>query len=540
MRRVKPAHLLRGIVYGGLGLALLVALQPQLALSRQAASGADAEQTTAELRALQQQVLRKYLSSLNEPLNAGVTEQVAGSSDALLLALMEWLPTAPAKRPAALLALPMSAPALQEALLKTSLVGRNAPPLAESVALLPRLDLAKESPVRLRLLQALAERAVQADDLPQALDLLANAARHPAATEEILQQGIELAMAARQTEAMVGLLEDWLKAPPAAATDSQVVDLRRQLAHLHLLNNEPRKAWTELEPLLVGEQEVLPAATLELVWTVATLTEHHREVVPHLERALSLHPQHQLHWRELSEATAPADEYPIQLARLAAACLAVPIEPRACEALFHLAWLQPERCIEHLGRALPMALRLDRMQELFDLIERVAARVSSDAGEQTHAAGSMRVALAAQCFQRGDFSSVLPLLELQLREQPEDLAAIRLRLQVQAQALPAMRAAQLWRRHLLEHPHDTRGHHQFVEAWLKAGQPLAAINHLIGCESQDLDAALRLRTAELALVNRHPTALQKALQRLKEAGEVPAADQDPALARAYADFCNQP
>jgi hypothetical protein len=527
MRRAKSAQLPRLLLYGGLALAFLLALRPPQVLSRHASAAATADQTPSEIRAMQEAVLRTYLETLPEPLPTATMAEITTVSDATLSELIDWLPSGPTQRPAALLttSLPPTS-ALHTALLTATLVGRNAPTLAEGAALLPQLDLPREAPVRLTLLLALAQRAERENDLPRALDLRASAVRHPASTWRQVEELVELALTCRDTAAAIGLLEDWLETPPPSATLTQVASVHHQLAHLHLISNQPAQAWRALAPVLTTATAPLPPDTLDLAWTVATLTGNDRALVPHLENSLRQHPHHQMHWRELKDAAPPTAEYLSQLNRLATACLAAHIDPRACEALFHLAWLAPDQRIDHLSRALPLAQRLERLPELFDLLSLLPS-ASSPARLQ------LTLDLATACVEQGQTASAERLLHWQLETQPDHLPTLRLVLQLKTRGLPAMQAAQVWRRHLQQHPADAPAHHQFVEAWLAAGQPRAAINHLLATDPRYLDPDLRLRTAALALETRHQTALQIALQRLAAANEPPSPERHPELARAF-------
>lgn len=534
MLRVKPPHLARLVLYGGLGLTLLLALRPPLALSRQDQGKESAEATPSEIRSMQEAVLQTYLTSLPTPLQDPVITQIHTTTDAHLSMLMDWLPTPPLHRPAALLDSPLpQGTALHEALLTASLVGRDAPTLTESTDLLPRLDLDPDAPIRLKLFQALAQRAESEGDISAALNHLASAARHPSATWNEVQKLVELALNTRQTAAAISLLEDWQQTPPYSTTPDQTTSVCRQLAHLFLTSNQPVKAWASLAPLLTDPNQTLPAETLDLAWTVANLTGNDRAVVPHLETNLRQHPHHGLHWRELSDAPSPTETYLTHLSRFASACLAAAIDSRACETLFHLAWLDHDHRIDHLTQALPIAHRLDRLPELFDLITLL---VDADSDRDP----TLVLKLATTCFHRGDLTGAERLLVWQLGRTPDHLTTTRLLLQVKTHTLPAMQAAQLWRRHLQQHPTDTPAHHEFVEVWLAADQPRAAINHLLATNSAHLDPALRLRTAALALQTRHQTALQTALQRLATANEPPSPDLHPELARVYHEVIHSP
>jgi DNA-binding SARP family transcriptional activator len=96
-----------------------------------------------------------------------------------------------------------------------------------------------------------------------------------------------------------------------------------------------------------------------------------------------------------------------------------------------------------------------------------------------------------------------------------------LRLLLKTHTISPIQAASHWQRHIQQYPHDTTAHRELTTLWLQAGQPAAAIQHLLRTPPKHLSPELRRLTAELAAQQKNQRALTTALQRLAEANEAP-------------------
>jgi hypothetical protein len=437
---------------------------------------------------------------------------LATTDDATLSRLIAWLPLPPTQRPARLFetGLPQDS-ALFPALLTTAFIGIKAPELPTTLPLLQKLPWDKSNPLRLQLLQALATRAEREQATRLHLLFLSEAARHPDAQWPQVQALVDASLATQMTDEAIALLSDWLDDPPAAQDAQSIANARRTLARLHLTSRNLAAATITLLPLLQPSPKP-DLDALDIAWTLVGLSKDPAPLIPLIESALSQHPQHQLHWRELTTASKP-DPHPsylLWLTRLASACLQTQKDARAIEASLHLALLESP---DHLLPILPSANRLGRFPEVLDLLD----RLESEPESESKSSPGLILALAEASYQRQDLASTRLLLEHQLQKHPGNLAATRLLLQVKTHDLPPMQAAMHWRRHLQQHPSDLPAQHQLIAAWLSAAQPQAAVNHLLAANPVQLDTALRLQTALLALENRQNTDFPRAIQRLLDA-----------------------
>lgn len=505
MRPAKTSHLARLVVYGSLALGLVVALLPPQSLSRQPQHSA--EPYPGGLRATHEAIIGRYLASV--PGGAPAAANLSTLPDATLIELIAWLPTPPELRPGRLFETPLPADApLFSGLLGAALAGSQAPPLKETPALLSGLPLAASSPLRLTLLQVVAERAARERQPRLQHQLLADAARHPAAAWSHVQTLIDASLASQITGDAIAVLNDWLDDPPPPSDPARLTAARLALARLQVTAGLHPDALATLRPLLKDEPAPDTAA-LEIAWTIASLSRDPAPLIEPIESLLRQHPQHHLHWRELACDPAPSPEYLLWLGRLASACLQSQNESRAVEAALHLARLEsPGRLLP----ALPAAARLGRFPEVLQLLD------SSPDG------ASALMNLAQACSQHGDHPSARQLLEHHLQRHPKDLSATRLLLEVKTRDLTPMQAALHWRRHLRQNPSDLPAQHHLIAAWIGAGQPQAAVNHLLATDPARLDTSLRLQTAQLALENRQNAAFPRAIERLIDARDPIPAD----------------
>ncbi len=522
----------RLLLYGSLACGLGLALYPPKSLSRSRQTAAATAQND-EMRGVSQAILKKYLSSLPDGDPSAALADLETLDGQKLVRLLDWLPTPPDQRPLTLADTGLdTGDALFAALLETSLTGYQPASLDELPALFHPLPLAKGDPLRLRLLAACAERARREKQPALRLDFLAAAARHPAAGWPQVRALIETATAERSVKAAIDLLQDWLDDPPSDTEGRARLDeAHLALARLLLLDNRPQDAWESLRPLLEKTGEPPAADVLDLAWTLAGPTGHSAALIAPLEAHLLRFPQHRLNWRELTDAPPAAPDYLAGLRRLGTACLEAGEEARAVEIHLHLAWLDDAA---RLVPALSVAAHLGRLPEALDLLDRLEQEAP-----QTGATGPRHLVLAAGCLERGDPASARHLLDHHLRQHPRDPAAARLLIQTQAGNLPSFQAAQLWKRHLQSHPSDSAAHHLLCETWLQSGQPRAAVNHLLQAGAENLDPALRLRAARLAVETRQHTAFVTSVERLLAARDPIPSDALPALL-AHTEALGQP
>lgn len=513
MPHVKPAHLARFVVYGSLALAFGIALFPRQGQSNQAQK--TAAPLDAQTRANYEAILTRYLSSV--PTGASTTALAALKTidSDTISNLITWLPKPNDQRPNVLFdsTLPPDSP-LFVALLEASFIGHLPPPLAITPTLLQKLPLDKSDPIRLQLLQALATRA-DIDQQPRLHHyLLSEAARHPAASWTQVQTLIDHAIATQVTDEAIGFLSDWLDDPPNPNDLKQINTARRSLAHLHLTAKHFDEAFKLLAPLLEN-QNPPDVEALELVWTLAGLTQDPAPIINPIESLLRNFPQHQLNWRELASTPSPDPTYLLWLDRLANACLQAKQDARAVELGLHLAVLvSPSK----LPPFLPATIRANRFPEVAELLDRLE-KAAATANQP-----SPTLTLAETCYFQHDTESARRIIEHRIEQAPNHLPSIRLSVQVKGHTLPPMQTATLWRRHLQKYPDDLFAHQLLVDAWLAANQPSAAVNHLLATEPSRLDTDLRLRTAQIALETRQNAAFPRAIQRLLDAKDPIPAD----------------
>ncbi len=501
MPRVKPAVLGRVFLYGSLACALGIALLPPGAFSRPA----EAAPPDEKLLSLGRVIVEKYLSSLPQGAPREAVEELASLKPDTLLRVLNWLPEPTGQRPLSLIdsGLESSGP-LFAALLETSLTGYQPAAAAELPTLLQQLPLPRDARLRLRLLKACAMRARTEAQPNLEMELLGHAARHPAAGWAEVETLVASALAERRTGPAVEMLQDWLDDPPEDHGEGTSAQARMALARLLLVDNQPAAAWEILGPLFQPETPPPSPALLDLAWSAATAAGQTTRLIEPLEAALRAYPQQQLNWRELAEAAPPEEEYLTGLRRLADACLAAGRESRAVDACLHLAWLRDGRV---LVPVLPAVLRLGRMAEVLDLLERLDAAQPEEDGPRARV-------LASLSLENGEAESARALLEALRRTRPHDAAVHRLLLQTQANDQPPLQAAMLWKRHLRQHPGDTVAYHLLCDLWQQSGQPRAATNELLAAAPQHLDPALRQRAAALALETRHHAGFITAIERL--------------------------
>ncbi len=473
MPRAKLAILGRLGLYTALGVGLIAALAGGPLLP--SASPAR-DPVPADLRAAQLAIIQSYIASAAQPPPAAaVARAVEALPEEQRLAIIEWLPTTPEERPSALFhtALPRQSPLFAD-LLMAALTGRQSPPLEpeQTQRLIEGLPVESSDPLLLRVLEQTAART--ADAAPALhLALLVRAARHPKADWSHLENLVRVANDLRQPGPAASFLQDWLDAPPPHPSPEQRHIVRRHLANLHLLADQPDAAWSTLEPLLTTASPTaatLDEATLTLAWTVATLVKSEGRLLAPLEAHLSRHPAHQRHWRELATEAAPASDYLLWLPRLARACLTAGQDSRAIALHLHLACLSEPT---ELVPILPLAIRMKRLPEILDCIDSLDRQRPRD--DKT----PLLIALATTCLERGDAASATQLIQQRLLDHPQDPQAARLQVRIAAQALSPLQAAMQWTRHLRRHPTDLAARRLGLQAWLQAGQPQAAVNQLL-------------------------------------------------------------
>lgn len=502
MPHVEWRRLGRVAMYGsltcGLGLAMLAP-----------GTGARPSGVNETWPRLGRKIVTKYLESLPADVPQEALQELEGLSPASLKRVLDWLPVAVEQRPLTLVDTGLAREGtLFAALLEASLTGFGAPALGELPRLVQQLPLAPEEPLRLPLLMACARRAAVENATGVELELLAAAARHPQAGWGEIGILVESAIEARDTAAALEVLQDWLDDPPERMAASEPARARGAMARLLLVDHQTARAWAVLQPLLAAENALAPEL-LEVAWSAAAAAGQTASLVGPLEAALREQPLQQKHWRELADAPAAEADYLTGLRRLATACLAAGQEQRALEMHLHLAWLESPR---HLLPVLPMAIQNERIEEVVDLLDRLDE-------ERPDLAGARVYTLALECLEQGQTESARHLLEARLARQPQDLASTRLLLRWRASNLPPVQAVLLWKQHLRRHPSDPEAHLAIAALWQQAGQPRAAVNHLLALPVTVFHSALRQQLAAAAIQARHAIALQVALERLRAAGE---------------------
>ena len=454
-------------------------------------------------------IVARYLDSLPQEVPETALRELEGLKPVELKQVLDWLPVAVEQRPLALVDTGLAQDgALFAALLEASLTGYGAPPVVELPRLMQQLPLPTDAPLRLHLLVACARLAAVENATRVELELLAGAARHPQADWGQVGVLVESAIEARDTAAALEVLQDWLDDPPERASAVEQRRARAAMARLLLVEHRSEQAWAVLQPVFSGGTELEPEL-LEVAWSAAAAAGQTASMAGPLEAVLQDQPWHRKHWRELADAPTATPEYVTGLRRLATACQAAGDEKRALEMHLHLAWLESPR---HLLPVLPVAVGMERLEEVLDLLDRLDE-------ERPDLAGARALDLARYAWEQGQTESARQLLEGRLARQPQDLACTRLLLRLRAASLPPMQAVLLWRQHLSRHASDLEAHRQIVALWQQADQPRAAVNHLLALPAEAWGPALRVELAAAAITARHAPALRVALERLRAAGE---------------------